>query len=101
MSDETTFVGARLIPNVAHEFLADEIEYIESNGSTIEKVREALGKVPPDRVGDGYTIDTLIGEANSQDAQPEGAVEPNVIDPSDPRNEGTQSGEAGADTASE
>jgi len=47
------------------------------------------------------TLDTLIGEANSQDAQPEGAVEPNVIDPTDPRNEGKESGEAGADIASE
>jgi hypothetical protein len=96
--EEEVFIGARLISATSHEFLADEIEYIESNGSTIEKVRTALGKVPPDRVGEGYTIDALIGEANGQDAQPEGAQEASAIDP---ESNNQPMGEAGADTAAE
>lgn len=100
MSDETTFVGAHLIPNVAHEFTAEEIAYIEQNDCTIEEVRTAIGKVPPAQLGEGISLDALIGEANGQKAQPADAVEPNVRDPQDPANEG-RVGEAGADTASE
>lgn len=88
MSDETTFVGANLIPDSGHEFTAEEINYIEAQGCTIAEIREAIGKVPPAQLGEGISLDALIGEANGQKSQPAGAVEPNVIDPSDPRNEG-------------
>lgn len=98
MSDETTqFVGANLIPGVDHEFSSDEINYIEQQGCTLAEVREALGKVSPDRLGAGVSLEALIGEAAGQKAQAAGAVEPNVIDPQDPRNEGKTS----ADSASE
>jgi hypothetical protein len=97
MYDANASIFERLFNDVAHEFNQEEIDYIEKNGSTIEKVRTALGKVPPHRLGEGMTLETLIGEANSQDAQDPNAVEPNVIDPSDPRNEG----KTGADTANE
>lgn len=97
MYDPNASIFERLFNDVAHEFNQEEINYIEKNGSTIEKVRTALGKVAPDRLGEGLTLEVLIGEANSQDAQPAGAVEPNVIDPQDPANEG----KTGADTAAE
>src|SRR5574337_1255328 len=97
MSDDTTFVGANLIPSADHEFTAEEINYIEQQGCTIAEVREAIGKVPPAQLGEGISLDALIGEADGQKAQAADAVEPNVIDPQDPRNEGKSS----ADTASE
>jgi len=95
MQDAT--IGAHLILEVSHEFTPEEIEYIEQNGTTIAAVREAIGKVPPESVGGGISLDALIGEAVSQANQPAGTVEPNVIDPTDPANEGKELGEAGAD----
>ena len=95
--EDTQFVGAHLITSAAHEFTQEEIDYIEQNATTIAAVREAIGKVPPDSVSEGISLDALIGEAVSQANQPAGAVEPNVIDPTDPANEGKDAGEAGAD----
>lgn len=99
--EDTQFVGAHLITSSAHEFTQEEIDYIEQNGTTIAAVREAIGKVPEGQVGGGISVDALIGEAVSQANQPTGTVEPNVIDPTDPANEGKDLGEAGAEPAND
>lgn len=97
MSEELR-VGLHVISAVDHEFTGEEIEYIEKdNGTTIAAIRAALGQLPASSIAEGVTLDALIGEAVMQAKEPEGTVDPNVIDPSDPANEGKTS----ADTATE
>lgn len=98
MSDETKpFVGANLIKDAAHEFTAEEIAYIEQNDLTIQAVRDAIGRVNAAEIGDGISLDALIGEAELQEKEPEGTVDADDIDPAAASNEG----KTGADSAKE
>lgn len=85
---ENTLPNQNIIEGVDHVFTAEEIAYIEQQGRTIEQVREAVGKIPEG--ADKLTLEALLGEA----AQAPNPAEPNVIDPTDPKNEGTESGES-------
>lgn len=96
---ETAKIGTHLILSAGHEFSAEEINYIEQNQTTVAAVREAIGKMTPIGIGDGVSLEALIGEAVSQAKAPAGSVEPNVVDPTDPRNEGVELGETSATTA--
>lgn len=87
MSEE--FIGQRIINDVAHTFQEDEIAYCNQQQVSLEEVREALGKLPATSIAEGMTLDALIGEAVSdRQRKAEGKTEPNVIDPTDPKNEG-------------
>lgn len=87
----TEFIGARIINAVDHDFAPDEIAYIETNGTTIAAIRAALGQLPHSSIQEGVSLDALIGEAVMEANQPEGTVDPNVINPADPANEGKPS----------
>ena len=83
MSDMS--VAQEIIPSADHTFTPEQIAYIEEQGFTIEQVREAVGKIPAG--ADQLTLEALLGEA----AQAKDPNEPNVIDPTDPKNEGGES----------
>lgn len=97
MSEGTEFIGARIINAVDHDFSGDEIAYIEGNDTTIAAIRAALGQLPASSIAEGVSLDALIGEAVMQAKEPAGTVDPNVIDPSDPANEGKTSADSAVD----
>lgn len=83
MSEETKFVGSDVIETIDHEYSPEQIEYILVNETTVEAVREARSKA-----NEAITLDALIGEVKLQPKQD--GPEPNVIDPTDPVNEGKE-----------
>jgi hypothetical protein len=88
MSEETKFVGANIINDVAHIFNEEEIAYICAQGiDDLNLITGALGKLPATSIAEGLSLDVLIGEVK----QGFDAKEPNVIDPTDPKNLGEES----------